>query len=1370
MKLLRVLLSVWFITFFIMKLSAQRYPFSEINIDNGLPQSVVYDVFQDSKGFIWFSTQDGVGRFDGMNFSYYSLLEGLIDNMARKVEEDANQKIWIATDRGISWFNDKTNTVSTFEQMRGIGSRSLLPFKNGMIIGTVNNGIYWVFGDTIFHKISVEDGLAHNRVYGLVIKNDTLYAGTDGGVSIIQCESINKPRLIKNLTKENGLITNGIRSVIIGLDNQIWAAGYDDGISIISANRISKITGQNGLPKGKINEMYYDSTGKTVWVASDGSGLYRIKKNEIVVIDETMGLVNNSLQTVFKDKESNLWLGTWGSGVYRLKYTNVILYDRSSGLPENNVTAVYAEKTGKMWIGTNNKGLTVVNGTTKTLINSQNSDLPTDRIFAIFGKNNKVYVGTDHGIVEFNGNKISKSYFTHSKDRKSVRSIYVDSKNSIWVGLFGGGAVKFSSDLKPQLELTRENGLLNDSIFAITELKTGEVALGSDGGVTLVKNNKISRYLTQEQGLIDNRISSICEDSNGNLWIGTYKSGLTVFKKDTILYYSISNGLPSNLISFINEDETGAVWVGTKKGVSKFIGDSLSLYSTQNGLISNEMNSNASYYINNKMLLGSVNGLSIIDLNELEIVESASPVYINKISIWGDEIQKDQLEHLDYNQNFISIHYTSPYFSNPDLLEFEYRLLGFETQWNKSKQRSVQYTNLKHDNYVFQVRSINGFGKKSENIAELAFNVLPAFWETASFRITILGLLFFLIYLGVRYNSERLRKQNLFLEAEVKKRTDELSKRDELFRIISENAGDLIIVCDNRARALFASPSFKAILGIEPASLIGQFIGKLVSEDSIQTFNEIMHSVFDEKSPVKTAEVELADASNSLKTFIISISLVDRNVEDSQKQYVLVGHDISNRKQTEQELLTSKMEAESANLAKSRFLASMSHELRTPLNAILGFAQILENANDLPKKYRDYVKIMHNSGEHLLSMINDILDLSKIEAGRMEVNLSVSSLHSFLYDLENMMLIQARKNKLALQFERSANVPDFIKSDFNKLRQVLINLIGNAIKYTDVGGVTVVTSINEDNVLTFEVRDTGPGIPDEQMERIFDAFHQVQTENFSKGTGLGLTISMKIAQLLGGSITVNSELGRGSIFSFHIPVHVVEKDEIKLLQNIDYKVRSLKKGFTPPTVMVVDDVDENRAILAEFLRQIGFNCYEYALAQPALNDLSNVLPDIILTDIIMPEMDGKEFLKQIKKQEEFKSIPVIAVTASIFVETKADLLNHGFDDFILKPINFDKLIQAVGNLIHVEFENDVINPDSVTVAEEEAVLVELFEALPPLLKNELSDALELLDEERLISLVQKMPKNSPLRTELALALQEKNYRFIINLNERLNEM
>lgn len=400
--------------------------------------------------------------------------------------------------------------------------------------------------------------------------------------------------------------------------------------------------------------------------------------------------------------------------------------------------------------------------------------------------------------------------------------------------------------------------------------------------------------------------------------------------------------------------------------------------------------------------------------------------------------------------------------------------------------------------------------------------------------------------------------------------------------------------------------------------------------------------------------------------------------------------------------------ADAANRAKSQFLAKMSHELRTPLNAILGFTQVLARNSSLNKEQQEYLGIIGRSGEHLLSLINDVLEMSKIEAGLVTLNKNSFDLHRLLDDLEEMLQLKANFKGLQLIFERDSNIPQFVNTDESKLRQVLINLLGNAIKFTDEGCIRLQTIgsqsptiiDNEGLTIYFTVEDTGSGIAPSEIDTVFEAFVQTETGRQSmEGTGLGLPISRQFVQLMGGDISINSSLGKGTIVKFDIKVTPAITANSQTEQSTTRAI-ALVPEQPPYRILVVEDSRENRQLLVKLLTSVGFEVREAENGLEAISLWSTWQPHLIWMDIQMPIVDGLEATKQIKASKItdiphalelpepsvahlFTASPVIiALTASVFKEERDRILAAGCDDFVRKPFRdseiFDKMAQYLG--------------------------------------------------------------------------------------------
>ncbi|OUR64619.1 hypothetical protein A9Q79_04770 [Methylophaga sp. 42_25_T18] len=399
------------------------------------------------------------------------------------------------------------------------------------------------------------------------------------------------------------------------------------------------------------------------------------------------------------------------------------------------------------------------------------------------------------------------------------------------------------------------------------------------------------------------------------------------------------------------------------------------------------------------------------------------------------------------------------------------------------------------------------------------------------------------------------------------------------------------------------------------------------------------------------------------------------------------------RKQAEEDLKAAQQKAESANKAKSVFISSMSHEIRTPLNAIMGYSQILARTEGLSEQQKDDIEAIHRAGKHLLSIINDILDFSKIEAGKMEVHESNFDLESLTKDLYTIFSMRCKEKGLALKLEGITKGDKiFVRSDSVKLRQILVNLIGNAVKFTSEGSITLTINPLENNDYYFEVKDTGQGIPLEKQSSIFKAFQQDEEGIKQGGTGLGLSISKTLLQLLGSDLAMESVPGESSCFFFtlHLPA-VDESDQTE--KNPYINVTQLAQGQSVKAVLI-DDIQENLDVLTRVLDDIGVEVKCADNGAEGIEIVGKFVPDIVFSDYHMQGVDGLEVTRQIRKNHGDKDIKIVMISASVFEHHQEMYRREGVDGFIGKPFVREKLFELLAQLLDINYDYTIDNSQS----------------------------------------------------------------------------
>jgi len=506
---------------------------------------------------------------------------------------------------------------------------------------------------------------------------------------------------------------------------------------------------------------------------------------------------------------------------------------------------------------------------------------------------------------------------------------------------------------------------------------------------------------------------------------------------------------------------------------------------------------------------------------------------------------------------------------------------------------------------------------------------------------------------------------------------------------------------------------------------------------------------------------------------IRALAIVQRDDEGKPLRLIGTNWDITEQKKTEVVLLRAKQEAETANKAKSIFLANMSHEIRTPLNAIIGFSQLMNRDPLLTDAQKEYNISIIRAGEHLLALINDILELSKVEAGRVVLNPINVDLHSLIDDIQMIFKERAQSKHLQFAFETTDDLPRYVLVDESKLRQIFINIIGNAIKFTEEGGIAVrarVERINEDTSrLIVEIQDSGPGIPENELNNLFKHFVQTSAGiRKGSGSGLGLVLSRELSILMGGNITVTSRVGVGSVFTFCVEIKEGKTEPIQYI--ITKRVICLDKGQKTYRILVVDDKKENLQVVVDLLKLVGFETHEAVNGEDAIVKFEEWEPDLILMDLRMPVMDGYEATQRIKLTRKGAQTPIIALTASTFEGERKRIESLGIQGYIRKPFRENELFDSIGKVLGINYiYEDESHVSQTKYLNDEEVIAEDIAKLPTDLVLQMQEAVAVADLDLLIELIHRIDsENKELAQQLITHANNYDYNYlqqILNIKE-----
>ncbi|MBI2947244.1 MAG: response regulator [Verrucomicrobia bacterium] len=1232
---------------------------------DGIRNDDVRDLLFDRDGMLWLATWGGALRFDGVQWTQYTKEEGLSDNRVNALARDAKGNLWLATENGVSCL---TNRVwRRFFKADGLADdrvRALAGAPDGsMWFGTARGASR--FDGKAWQKIDPPSGLGDEDVNCILREPDgAIWFGTSNGA--LRYEE----GRWRNVFGQHGLAPHAVYSIHRDSDGTLWF-GESGSVARYDGQAFTRLTTQDGLLPGVVHSILRDSRG-VLWFGANNAadlsngGVTRWDGRSVVCLSEADGLAGSGVRSIRQTPDGAVWFATDG-GVSRYDENTFRRFTTQDGLPNNAVSRLQSFSDGTLWFwriahGSDEyhwpetdpgDGISRYDG--RSFFSFTVSDGLAGNHVQTIGRDpsGEIWITGQGGVSRFDGKRFREPIKGGEWGRDGGISLYQDPEGKMWIGRHNG--VSFAEGAWVE-NFSTTNVLANQHVSAIHRDNDGTLWFATlNQGIWRYDGRGFTNFST-EHGLPSVRVCSIDRAGDGTLWFRT-GCGFARFDRKQFSAITCTQGLTDDRVNALHIDPDGTVWAGTAGGgVNRWQDGQVTTFTATRSRLAHDK-VNAIYRDAQGVLwfgtdggVSRYNGIGWSSLDERDglagnrvnaIAQDASGAYWFATDKGLTRYQPDTIQpnppRLTIGTGETATPGEPPSVLAGRLVRFEFHAADLS---NRPQNRK----------YRFQIQP-----------GVLAAAALSQTWQPATDASQI---------------EWTTNKAGAYTFA--------VQYLDRDLRLSDPAIATLTIVPPWYLNAWIAVPSGAGVLALLSSSLVLGLRYYAKRKESLKLREAMFIQEHRAREALESKNVQLQSAKEAAER--------------------------------------AKAEADRANRAKSLFLANMSHEIRTPMNAILGYAEILQNDPSISPKQDHALETIRKSGDHLLALIDEILDLSKIEAGKMELHLSEFDLHGWVKDVAAIFEMRSRHKQLAwclellgepeppVEASAAGNRPlhseaatprhpaeawergVWVRGDAVKLGQVLMNLLANAVKFTETGSVSLKVTARPASEFVFEVIDTGRGIPPEKHSGLFRPFGQADQSISADGAGLGLAISKQKLDLMGGTLRFESTSGQGSRFWFSLTLPASVPRVLASSMNAPKRMRRLVASCQV-RALVVDDLPDNRDVLCEILSSIGCRVASASNGREAVMSVRTFRPDIVFMDIRLPDMDGFQATREIQQEFGAQACKIVSFSGSAMDHERQAYLDAGFDDFLAKPLRAEMICETLKRLLNAEFEPGNGAPD-----------------------------------------------------------------------------